>query len=211
MTIADLRRDYRARQLSESEVAADPIAQFRRWFDEALRAELLEVNAMTLATASPDGRPAARIVLLKGLDDGGFVFFTNYGSAKATDLEANPQACLVCFWAELERQVRITGTVARVDASESDAYFASRPRESQLGALASPQSQVIASRATLESRLSEVAAQHTEHEIARPAHWGGYRVSPSIVEFWQGRPNRLHDRLRYRRVDGAWIVERLAP
>lgn len=211
MSIADLRRDYRARQLSEADVAADPISQFRQWFDEALHAELLEANAMTLATASPDGRPAARIVLLKGIDDGGLVFFTNYGSAKAADLEANPHACLVCFWADLERQVRLTGTVARVDAAESDAYFASRPRESQLGAWASPQSQVIANRSALETRLAEVTAQYGDGAIARPMHWGGYRLSPTSVEFWQGRPNRLHDRLRYRRVDGAWVLERLAP
>lgn len=211
MTIADLRRDYRARQLSESEVASDPLVQFRHWFDEAVRAELVDANAMTLATATAEGRPAARIVLLKGVDDSGFVFFTNYTSAKASDLEANPHACLVFLWAELERQVRITGTVARVDPSESDAYFVSRPRESQLGALASPQSQVIASRATLEARVAEVVARHADGPVARPAHWGGYRVAPDRVEFWQGRPNRLHDRLRYRRVDGAWVVERLAP
>lgn len=211
MSIADLRRDYRARQLSESDAAADPLAQFRHWFDEAVRAELMDANAMTLATATREGRPAARTVLLKGVDDGGFVFFTNYASAKASDLEANPHACLVFFWAELERQVRITGAVTRVDAAESDAYFASRPRESQLGAHASPQSAVIESRAVLESRLAEVVERHGDGPVTRPAHWGGYRVVPDTLEFWQGRPNRLHDRLRYRRVDGAWVLERLAP
>lgn len=211
MSIADLRRDYRARQLSEADVAADPIDQFRRWFDDALAAEILEANAMTLATASPEGRPAARIVLLKGVDHGGFVFFTNYESAKGSDLEANPYACLVCFWPELERQVRITGRAAHVEASESDAYFASRPLDSQHGAWASPQSQVIDSREVIAQRLADVVARHGAGPVPRPPHWGGYRVTPTTIEFWQGRPNRLHDRLRYRRVDGAWILERLAP
>lgn len=211
MSIADLRRDYRARALGEHDVHANPIEQFRTWFDEATRAELLDANAMTLATASPDGEPAARIVLLKGVSDAGFVFFTNYESAKAADLTANPRACLVCFWPELERQVRITGTVTRTTAAESDAYFAVRPVDSQLGAWASPQSRVIPDRADLDRRLAEVAARFTAGPVCRPPHWGGFLVVPQIIEFWQGRPNRLHDRLRYRRAAVGWTIERLAP
>lgn len=212
MSIADLRREYTQHGLSESEVAADPFVQFRAWFDHALSAQLPEPNAMTLATATPDGRPSARVVLLKGFDQRGFVFYTNYQSRKGGELDASPWAALVFFWPELERQIRIEGRVERVSPQESDDYFASRPAGSRLGAWASPQSQVIADRDVLEQRLSAFTAQYAEQAIPRPPHWGGYRVVPTAIEFWQGRPSRLHDRLRYHRSDDQrWILERLAP
>lgn len=211
MSIADLRRDYRSHVLVESEATADPLVQFRQWFDEAIRAELLEPNAMTLATVAPDGSPAARIVLLKGLDDTGFVFFTNYESAKGRQLAHQPRACLLFFWGELERQVRITGQVERLPEEESLAYFRSRPRGSQLGAWASPQSRVIASRDELDAQLTELEARYADADIPLPPFWGGYRVIPAAVEFWQGRPSRLHDRLLYTRAGGEWTRVRLAP
>lgn len=211
MSIADLRREYSSRALNEQEADADPIVQFRRWFDEALAAALVDANAMTLATASADGRPSARIVLLKDVDASGFVFYTNYDSAKAADLQANPRACLLFFWVELERQVRITGDVERVSSEESEAYFQSRPLESRIGAWASPQSAVIDGRDVLEARVREIAERHADGEVPLPPHWGGYRVRPDAIEFWQGRASRLHDRLRYRRADRTWVMERLAP
>lgn len=211
MSIADLRRDYKARALGESDAPADPFVLYRQWLDEAVRAELLDATALTLATASPDAEPAARIVLLKDVTPSGFVFFTNYESAKGAHLEANPRAALVSFWADLERQVRITGTVTRVAAAVSDEYFHSRPLDSQLGAWASPQSRPIANRAALEARMDEVTAEYAGREIPRPPHWGGYEVTASTIEFWQGRPNRLHDRLRYVRESSGWRLERLAP
>lgn len=196
--------------LNEADVAAEPYTQFQRWFDEALRAELSTPNAMTLATVAADGAPSARIVLLKGVDHGGFVFYTNYHSRKGRELAANPRAALVFHWTELEREVRIEGTVARVSAAESDEYFASRPLPSRHAAIASPQSEVIAGRAALESRFAAAAADHGE-TAPRPAHWGGYRLLPVAVEFWQGRPSRLHDRLQYALTGDRWAIRRLAP
>ena len=189
----------------------DPLAQFRRWYDEALRAGLIEPTAMTLATASRQGVPAARMVLLKGYDDQGFVFFSNYESAKARDLAENPQATLVFWWGALERQIRIAGDVARVSEAESDAYFATRPIGSRLGAMVSRQSSVLASREELERQVAAAREKLLEGNATRPKHWGGYRLKPRAIEFWQGRPDRLHDRLRYTRRGTAWVIERLAP
>ena len=210
MDIAALRRDYKGESLNEADVAADPFTQFQRWFDEALRAELPMVNAMTLATVAADGAPSARIVLLKGIDHDGFVFFTNYMSRKGRELAANPRAALVFHWTDLEREVRIDGPVEKVTAAESDEYFASRPLGSRHAAIASPQSEVVARRADLEARFAAAAATHGE-AAPRPPHWGGYRVKPSTVEFWQGRPSRLHDRLLYTRKGDRWTLARLAP
>jgi pyridoxamine 5'-phosphate oxidase len=210
-SIADLRLNYTRAQLTEADVNPDPMRQFQLWFEQALAAEILEPNAMTLATATKDGTPSARIVLLKGVSDRGFVFFTNYESRKGQELAENPQAALVFLWKALERQVRIEGTVEKVSDAETVAYFHSRPRESQLGAWVSNQSQVIANREVLEQRLAELSQQYQDQEIPRPPHWGGYCVIPRTIEFWQGRPSRLHDRLRYRLDNYHWIIERLAP
>ena len=198
--------------LHETDVAANPFDQFRTWLDQALAAQLPQPLGMALATATADGLPSNRMVLLRGFDEKGFVFFTNYESRKAHELDSNPQAALVFYWAELDRQVRIEGHVERISAAESDAYFQSRPRGSRLGAWASPQSQIIASRAVLEHRMEELVAKYGDADIPRPSHWGGYRAIPVVIEFWQGQPNRLHDRLRYRRLDeNSWQLERLAP
>jgi pyridoxamine 5'-phosphate oxidase len=213
--LAALRREYAQAALDRSQVADDPIAQFRDWFDDALDAEVHEPNAMTLATAAPDAAPSARIVLLKGLDERGFQFYTNYESQKGRELAQNPHVALVFWWPPLERQVRIEGRAERLPDAESTDYFHSRPRGSQLGAWASPQSRVVEHREALEQTLEEVTAEYEDaDDIPRPPHWGGYVVRPTALEFWQGRPNRLHDRLRYRRddVDAAdWTLERLAP
>jgi pyridoxamine 5'-phosphate oxidase len=210
-SIADLRREYASRALTESDALDDPIQQFSLWFGEALKSELLDTNAMTLATASRDGGPSARIVLLKGFDEAGFVFFTNYESAKARDLDDNPRACLLLFWAALERQVRITGRVSKTSAQESETYFQSRPFESQIGAWASAQSRTLHDRAALETRYAELAAKYAGGPIPLPPFWGGYRVAPETIEFWQGRKSRLHDRLLYAKRAGAWVRSRLAP
>ena len=211
-TIAAIRTEYRQRSLSEKDVQADPIAQFGKWWEEAVSAQIEEVNAMTLATASVDGLPAARIVLLKEFDTRGFVFFTNYESFKGQQLLENPRACLVFFWKELERQVRITGLVEKVPAAESDAYFNSRPEGSRLGAWVSPQSQVIQNREWLDIEEAKKKDEFNGKTILRPANWGGYLVKPVIIEFWQGRPSRLHDRIQYSLNEkGAWQIERLAP
>lgn len=210
MSIADIRQTYQKYELLESAAATDPYVQFDQWFQQALHSEVHEPTAMTLATADPSGRPSARIVLLKGFDAQGFVFYTNYQSRKGHDLAANPQASLLFFWPELERQVRIEGTVAQVAAAESDAYYASRPLGSRIGAWASPQSQPITHDA-LAARAQDMARQLGENP-ARPPHWGGYRLQARWIEFWQGRPSRLHDRLVYSLTgDGSWNLTRLAP
>ena len=211
-SLTDLRREYASRALEEQDAHADPIEQFAIWFAEALKSQLLDVNAMTLATASAQGEPSARTVLLKGADANGFVFYTNYDSAKGRDLAANPRAALLFFWAELERQVRITGSVAKTTATESEQYFHSRPIESQIGAAISDQSRPIENRSVLERKFEELVTKYKDSEVPRPANWGGYRLKPDAIEFWQGRKSRLHDRLLYaRQADGSWARSRLAP
>ncbi|MFO0930222.1 MAG: pyridoxamine 5'-phosphate oxidase [Gemmataceae bacterium] len=212
MELPELRREYLQMGLREADVAADPIAQFRVWFDQAVQAGIPDPDGMTLATATPDGFPSSRIVLLKGLSDAGFVFFTSYEGRKARDLAANPRAALCFYWSQLERQVRVEGVVELTSPVESDTYWATRPRGSQVSAWASHQSDVVARREVLESRLAELETKFTGRDVPRPVMWGGYRVKPGLVEFWQGRANRLHDRLRYRRLEsGTWLIERLAP
>ncbi len=212
MSIADIRKEYAMHALSEADVQANPLQQFSIWWNEALQAEIEEVNAVTLATASVDGLPTARTVLLKGFDERGFVFYTNYNSQKAAQLEENPRATLLFFWKELERQVRIIGLVEKTSTEESDVYYHSRPEGSRLGAWASPQSSTIESREWLEKKVAEMEKAFTSGNLNRPPHWGGYRVKPVIVEFWQGRPSRLHDRIQYSiQTGGNWNIERLAP
>lgn len=209
--LQNLRQEYRAAQLAEADVEKDPILQFKKWFTEALDAQLFEPNVMTLATANGNGKPSARIVLLKGFDEDGFVFYTNYNSHKGRDLAENPQASVVFFWPELERQICIDGIVSKVSAEASDAYFHSRPAGSQIGASSSPQSSIISGRDVIEENAARLTATYEGREIPRPEHWGGYLIEPIHIEFWQGRPSRLHDRISYDLVDGAWIINRLAP
>jgi pyridoxamine 5'-phosphate oxidase len=210
VNIADLRQEYMRAGLAEADALADPLAQFERWFRDALSAQLPLANAMTLATVTDQGGPDARIVLLKGVDNGGFVFYTNYESRKGRELEARPLACLVFLWTQLERQVRIEGAVRKVTPAESDAYFATRPAGARLSAMASAQSTVVPDRAALEAGVAQLTATWGQNP-PRPAHWGGYRVLPERIEFWQGRENRLHDRLLYTHAQGRWKIERLAP
>lgn len=211
INIAGIRNEYKQQSLLETDVVPHPIEQFDKWWDEAIKSEITEVNAMTLATANAAGVPSARIVLLKGYDKNGFVFFTNYQSHKGKEMEQNANVCLVFFWAALERQVRINGAVEKISAAESDAYFLSRPAGSRISAWASPQSTVIATRAIIEERSKQYEQQYSDGNIPRPPHWGGYIVKPHQIEFWQGRPSRLHDRMQYSLHYGNWKIERLAP
>lgn len=210
-SISDLRKEYTLNGLDTADVSPEPIAQFRQWFEAALGAGVPEPNAMHVSTVGPDGRPDGRIVLLKDVSDAGFVFYTNYDSRKGRDLIERPFATLTFFYPEFERQVRIEGLVEKVSPQESDAYFNSRPRGSQIGAWVSNQSRVIADRAVLEARQRELETQFADQPVPRPVHWGGFRVVPDAVEFWQGRPSRLHDRIRYRKQAGNWVIERLSP
>ena len=210
--IADIRKDYSKKMLQETDVHADAIEQFKTWWTEAVDSAIDEVNAMTLATASAQGKPSARVVLLKGFNESGFIFFTNYHSQKASEIEENPRVSLVFFWKELERQVRIDGTIKKITAEDSDEYFYSRPVESRIGAWASPQSKVIASRKVIEENVMELEKSFAGKTIDRPPHWGGYIVKPAVIEFWQGRSSRLHDRLQYSLNEmGQWEIKRLAP
>ena len=210
--IADLRQDYTLQGLSETDVNSNPFTQFKEWFDQALNAEILEPNAMMVATTTTQGKPSARMVLLKDFDERGFVFYTYYNSQKAQELAENPQAALVFWWAELQRQVRICGWVEKVSDEESDKYFYSRPFSSRLGAWASNQSEVIENREVLEQQLEELQQKYYNKDVPRPPHWGGIRVIPAEIEFWQGRSSRLHDRLVYRKTEGgSWKIERLSP
>lgn len=212
VNIADLRKEYRLHSLLERDIAVNPFTQFNKWWDDAIKSEIEEVNAMTLATCSKQGKPSARIVLLKQFNTDGFIFFTNYESRKGRELNDNPHASLVFFWKELERQVRIEGSVKKLSEAESDAYFIIRPEQSKISAWSSPQSKVINSREVLEEFFSKYLQQFEDSTILRPPHWGGYIVHPSQMEFWQGRPNRLHDRIQYTTgKSGKWIIERLAP
>ncbi len=211
MDLGHLREQYQSEGLDRLDADPDPIEQFRRWFAEVEASGLWEPNAMVVSTVDGSGWPAARIVLLKALDERGFVFFTNYDSDKGRDLAAEPRTSLTFFWTELRRQVRVRGVARRLGDAENDAYFATRPRGSQLGAWASPQSQIVPGRDAFEARFAELDARYGDAVIPRPPHWGGFAIEPERIEFWQGRENRLHDRLRYERTDGSWVTVRLAP
>ena len=209
--LAHVRKEYSRHSLDELDVDLNPFVQFQQWFQQAIKAELPEPNAMALATAAPDGKPSARMVLLKGFDERGFVFYTNYEGRKSVELAANPQAAVLFFWVELERQVRIEGTVEKTSKQESDEYFKTRPLESRLSAWASRQSSIIPSRSFLEQKMSDLEHRYANREIPLPPFWGGFRLQPQVFEFWQGRENRLHDRVRYMLQGGVWQIERLSP
>jgi pyridoxamine 5'-phosphate oxidase len=211
LDLAALREEYSQAQLRRRDLDPDPIIQFNRWLGEAVASRVKDPNAMSLATVNAGGQPSSRIVLLKGVDAGGFLFFTNYGSRKAADLEANPRAALNIFWAELERQISVEGVVHKASREEAEVYFRSRPLGSQLGAWASQQSQIVPSRQLLEAKLAQAAAEFTGREVPLPPFWGGYRLLPASIEFWQGGPNRIHDRLRYIREGASWRIDRLSP
>ncbi len=211
-SIADIRKEYKLKSFTETDAESNAIKQFANWWNDAVKSDIDEVNALTLATATKDGKPSARIVLLKGFDENGFVFFTNYESHKGKMIAENPNASMVFFWKELERQIRIEGVIEKVSDKESDDYFFSRPVDSQVGAWASPQSNIINNRNIIEENVKKYEAQFATSPITRPVHWGGYRLKPQLVEFWQGRPSRLHDRLQYTlKENGEWKMERLAP
>ncbi len=209
--IADIRKDYQLQSLSEEDVAANPIDQFSQWWNDALASNIDELNAMTLATVNKEGKPSARIVLLKGMSQKGFEFFGNYESHKAKDIEANENVALVFFWKEIERQIRIEGTVSKLSETESTNYFLSRPQESQIGAWSSPQSSIIKNRSVLEENILQTKEKFKDIPVTKPPFWGGYLVVPTLIEFWQGRPSRLHDRLQYSLENGIWVLNRLAP
>ena len=209
--IADIRKEYKLQSLLENDVADNPFLQFQKWWDESIASNIDEVNAMTLATVGGDGKPSARIVLLKGLNENGFHFFTNYESHKAKEMEANENVAVIFFWKELERQIRIEGTVTKLSAAESDLYFLSRPIDSQIGAWSSPQSKIIADRKVLETEVKNTRNRFEGNPITRPPFWGGYNLTPTLIEFWQGRSNRLHDRLQYSKLNNIWKIDRLAP
>jgi len=209
--ISDIRKEYKLKSLDEKDVLPDPFDQFEKWWEDALASTIDEVNAMTLATANKQGKPAARVVLLKGFNKDGFIFFTNYQSNKGAELLENPQACLVFFWKELERQIRIDGIVEKVSKEESDEYFRSRPEGSKIGAWSSPQSKIINSREVIEKNIIATKERFNGVEIKRPSHWGGYIVKPSAIEYWQGRSSRLHDRILYTKLEDVWKIERMAP